>query len=52
MIAHNGLTVITPVPLPSMDAANSHIYKDASDIKSPQLPFGERVAVATGAGGQ
>ena len=32
-----------------LDSIGMYDAKDATEIKSPQLPFGENVAVATGA---
>jgi len=44
----NGAATIQPLAI-NPTAQPSGIYvKDTSDIKSPQLPFGENVAVATG----
>lgn len=37
-------SIVTPVP----DNLFAPTAKDAVDLKSPQLPFGENVAVATG----
>ncbi|ESK86976.1 poly polymerase pla1 [Moniliophthora roreri MCA 2997] len=40
---------IPPIPLtPVVDNTGTIAQKEKSDIKSPQLPFGENVAVATG----
>jgi len=45
-LTENGSTCTTP-SLPAI--AETYTSKDWSDKKSPQLPFGENVAVATGA---
>lgn len=45
-IAENGSTGTDTPTLPSV--TESFVAKDRTDVKSPQLPFGENVAVATG----
>ncbi|KAI0921175.1 hypothetical protein AcW1_004762 [Taiwanofungus camphoratus] len=55
--AQNGVTSLTQLSTTSVEVtpASTGIYassvKDPSQIKTPQLPFGENVAVATGAAG-
>ncbi|EIM85694.1 poly-A polymerase [Stereum hirsutum FP-91666 SS1] len=55
--AENGRSSSTPTPALKQDvpAHPTPVYTSSTihpaDIKSPQLPFGENVAVATGAGG-
>jgi poly(A) polymerase len=49
-IRSNENGAIPPMTLtPGIETAGAYAAKDPSDIKSPHLPFGENVAVATGA---
>ena len=52
-VGANGLPVATNVPFPSsLPAALTEAFsppKERADIKTPHLPFGENVGVATGA---
>ncbi|KII94657.1 hypothetical protein PLICRDRAFT_693005 [Plicaturopsis crispa FD-325 SS-3] len=54
-LSENGLTPLQPVSFTAPTNGTAGLYapgsinKDPADIRSPQLPFGENVSVATGA---